>query len=161
MKRILSIILAVAVLIALGFVIASQRQDAKEGSAVSAKDRETAAAAESSEAGAAQEKENAAPGGSDQAPQDQKNDDPTKEEHPSEAVGGNSPEGTIVTITADTAWTAWDAFLALSPEEQDAFMKSFENPEAFTEWMLAAQAEWAAAHPMEEIGPGDVIDFGG
>ena len=27
--------------------------------------------------------------------------------------------------------------------------------------MLAAQAEWAAAHPMEEIGPGDVIDFGG
>ena len=72
----------------------------------------------------------------------------------------DSQAGTIISITPDTAWTAWDDFLALSPEEQDAFMHSFENLDAFTEWMVAAQKEWAAAHPTEEIGPGDVIHIG-
>ena len=57
-------------------------------------------------------------------------------------------------------WTEYDEFLSKSPEEQDEFMKSFENPEAFTEWLLNAQKEWAEAHQAEEIGPGGVIDLG-
>ena len=59
-----------------------------------------------------------------------------------------------------TVWTEYDEFLSKSPEEQDEFMKSFESPEAFTEWLLNAQKEWAEAHQAEEIGPGGVIDLG-
>ena len=75
--------------------------------------------------------------------------------------GEDSSEKNPVTIEGDNAWTEWDSFLSMSPQEQDAFMQSFESPDAFASWMVAAQAEWAAAHPTEEIGPGDVIDFGG
>ena len=64
------------------------------------------------------------------------------------------------TQTPTTAWTAWDAFLALSPREQDEFMKSFDSVEAFTEWMVAAQREWAAAHPAEEIPADGTITIG-
>ena len=59
-----------------------------------------------------------------------------------------------------SVWTEYDEFLSKSPEEQDEFMKSFESPEAFTEWLLNAQKEWAEAHQAEEIGPGGVIDLG-
>ena len=59
-----------------------------------------------------------------------------------------------------TVWTEYDEFLSKSPEEQDEFMRSFEGPEAFTEWLLNAQKEWAEAHKAEEIGPGGVIDLG-
>jgi hypothetical protein len=76
-------------------------------------------------------------------------------------VGGTPSEPTVVPITEDTAWTEWDTFISLSPDQQDAFMQSFENIDAFVAWMTSAQAEWAAAHPMEEIGPGSVIDFSG
>ncbi len=84
------------------------------------------------------------------------------EERTDLVIGGeDSSEKNPVTIEGDNAWTEWDSFLSMSPQEQDAFMQSFESPDAFASWMVAAQAEWAAAHPTEEIGPGDVIDFGG
>ncbi len=76
-------------------------------------------------------------------------------------VGGTPSEPTVVPITEDTAWTEWDTFISLSPDQQDAFMQSFESIDAFVAWMTSAQAAWAAAHPMEEIGPGSVIDFSG
>ena len=39
-------------------------------------------------------------------------------------------------------------------------MKSFDSVEAFTEWMVAAQREWAAAHPAEEIPADGTITIG-
>ena len=69
------------------------------------------------------------------------------------------PEQTPTPTTTE-AWTAWDSFLALSPQAQDEFMKSFDSVEAFTEWMLAAQREWAAVHQPEEIPPDGSITIG-
>ena len=88
-------------------------------------------------------------------------EDNTPEEHlEAGIVGGEPTEQEVVTIVGDNAWTEWDTFLSLSPEEQDAYMQSFESPEAFAAWMVSAQQEWADAHPTEEIGPGGVISFG-
>ena len=87
---------------------------------------------------------------------------PAADEDPvSGTMEEDSSEGTIVNVSPDTAWTDWDDFLAMTPEEQDAFMQSFDSVEDFKDWMVAAQKEWAAAHPMEEINPGDVIHIGG
>lgn len=81
---------------------------------------------------------------------DQENKEEQQEENSSEAEP----------IQGDDAWTDYDTFLAKSPAEQDAFMKSFDSPEAFANWLVKAQKEWAAAHPAAEIGPDGVIDFG-
>lgn len=62
--------------------------------------------------------------------------------------------------SAGEAFTEYDAFMAKSPSEQDAFMKSFGSTEAFTEWLVKAQKEWAEAHPAEEIGSDGVINLG-
>lgn len=73
----------------------------------------------------------------------------------------NKPENGETQVGSEgSAWTEYDEFLSKSPEEQDEFMKSFDSPEAFTEWLLNAQREWAEAHQAEEIGPGGVIDLG-
>ena len=73
----------------------------------------------------------------------------------------NEPDKEETRVGSEGAvWTEYDEFLSKSPEEQDEFMKSFESPEAFTEWLLNAQREWAEAHQAEEIGPGGVIDLG-
>ena len=64
------------------------------------------------------------------------------------------------TANTSNVWTAWDTFLALSPAAQDEYMKSFESIEAFTAWMVSAQAEWAAAHQPEEISPDGSITIG-
>ena len=90
-------------------------------------------------------------------------DDPEERVEVGTGTSGEEPtlDPSVITITGDEAWTDWDTFLSLTPEEQDRFMRSFESPEAFAAWMRAAQTAWAAAHPMEEIGPGSVIDLGG
>ena len=97
-----------------------------------------------------------APGGKEIEQADEPEDEPVIG-----LVGDDTGEGTVINVTPDTGWTDWDTFLAMTPEEQDEFMLSFESMEAFTEWMTTAQKEWAAAHPTEEIGPGDVIHIGG
>ena len=71
-----------------------------------------------------------------------------------------SDKGETQVGSEGSVWTEYDEFLSKSPEEQDEFMRSFEGPEAFTEWLLNAQKEWAKAHQAEEIGPGGVIDLG-
>ena len=93
----------------------------------------------------------------------------TGAENKSEAESESDPAGTSSpqnennqekTESSAYVWTEWDSFLALSPAEQDAFMKSFESPDAFASWMVAAQAEWAAAHPTEEMPADGVITIG-
>lgn len=56
--------------------------------------------------------------------------------------------------------TSYEQFLALSSEQKDEFMHSFESMDAFFEWLTAAQEEYKNAHPEIEIGPGDIIDLG-
>ena len=53
----------------------------------------------------------------------------------------------------------YEEFYALTPEQKDAFLNSFESYEAFYEWLTAAQSEFAQAHPDFEIGPGGMIDL--
>ena len=55
--------------------------------------------------------------------------------------------------------TGYEEFYALTPEQKDAFLNSFESYEAFFEWLTAAQSEFAQAHPDFEIGPGGMIDL--
>ena len=75
--------------------------------------------------------------------------------------GTGTPTGESGHTEAPSAvWTEWDSFLAMSPAAQDEFMMSFESIDAFTAWMVAAQQEWAAAHPTEEIGPDGAITIG-
>ena len=54
---------------------------------------------------------------------------------------------------------SYEVFYALSPEEKDAFLESFESYQAFYEWLIAAQAEFKQLHPDIEIGPGSSIDL--
>lgn len=44
----------------------------------------------------------------------------------------------------DPAVTAYEAYLAMSPEEQQAFFESFSSPEAFIAWFNTAKAEYDA-----------------
>lgn len=66
---------------------------------------------------------------------------------------------TPVPVPEDPAQTAYELFYAMSPEQKDAFLNSFESYEAFYEWLVAAQAEFKEKHPDIEIGPGGVIDL--
>ena len=77
-----------------------------------------------------------------------------------EEASGQQEEESGQKPAEDSAWTEYDDFMAKSPAEQDAFIKSFENMDAFTEWLVKAQKEWTEAHPVEEIGPGGTIDLG-
>ena len=85
----------------------------------------------------------------------------TSKQEDKESSSNNKPDKEETQAGSEgSVWTEYDEFLSKSPEEQDEFMKSFESPEAFTEWLLNAQREWAEAHQAEEIGPGGVIDLG-
>lgn len=156
MKKRITIIAAALLLIALVVLFATRRHDVKEPSPAG----DPAPAAETEAPGSQEKKPNTPSAGSE--PQTPPEKEPGEDEEPVPGtLGGDDSEGTIVNATPDTAWTDWDEFLAMTPEEQDAFMQSFETVEDFKDWMVAAQKEWAAAHPMEEIGPGDVIHIGG
>ena len=87
-------------------------------------------------------------------------DEKKQEEHSTEENDGSRKDQNEKETDNSAASTEYDAFLAKSPAEQDAFMKSFGNEEAFTEWLLKAQKEWAEAHPASEIGPDGTIDLG-
>ena len=156
MKKRIAIICAVLLLIVLVVFFATRRNDVKAPSPA----EEPAPVAET-EAPGSEEKISEA-GGTGANTQIPPKGEPAEDAEPvSGTLGGDASEGTIVNVTPDVAWTEWDEFLAMTPEEQDAFMQSFESLEAFKDWMVAAQQEWAAAHPAEEIGPGDVIHIGG
>ena len=182
MKKTIVIIIILAVLIAAAVIILSVRSCSRstdspdvDSQAVSTSDQSVVPAEKQQDSGSAEAgestaaetpEEEAAP----EATPTSASDAPSSDEDESEErevigiVGGGdsaSEPSTIIVSeeTADNAWTEWDSFMAMSPAAQDEYMKSFESLDAFTAWMVAAQKEWAAAHPMEEIGPGSVIDF--
>ena len=57
------------------------------------------------------------------------------------------------------AMTQYEVFLNYSDVEKDAFMESM-GPEAFYQWLVAAQAEYESQQPAPiEIAPGQTIDL--
>lgn len=55
--------------------------------------------------------------------------------------------------------TEYEKYLAMSGQQQKAFMESFDSIEAFFEWLNEAKAEYEAANPAIEIDD-VVIDLG-
>lgn len=94
---------------------------------------------------------------------------PVEDEEPEDTAPAPTPSATPAPSPSPTepqsqgpvtpALTEYEVFYALSPEQKDAFLNSFESYEAFYEWLIAAQAEYAAVHPEIEIGPGGTIDL--
>lgn len=101
----------------------------------------------------------------DTVPSSDSSEDATATDKP-----GNNTDDTAVTETTVPAETTapaieivptteYEWYHALSGEEQEAYMESFESTAAFFKWYNAAKAEYEAQHPSIEIGDG-VIDFG-
>ena len=162
MKKKIGIAIAIVALLLLVIVIAVMPRNAKTPLVTPAEEPASPAETEVQTPGSqtpdadGTDTKTQAPGEEEIKPEDEPEDEPA-----GGIVGEDEGEGTVVNVTPDTNWTDWDTFLAMTPEEQDEFMLSFESLEAFTEWMTTAQKEWAVAHPAEEIGPGDVIHIGG
>lgn len=53
----------------------------------------------------------------------------------------------------------WEEFYALSPEQKDAYLDSFDDYEKFFRWMTKAQERFKTEHPEAEIGPDGSIDL--
>lgn len=53
----------------------------------------------------------------------------------------------------------WEEFYALSPEQKDAYLDSFDDYEKFFSWMTKAQERFKTEHPEAEIGPDGSIDL--
>lgn len=64
-----------------------------------------------------------------------------------------------VPMPEEPAKSSYEEFYALSPEQKDEFMHSFDSLDDFYDWLTAAQAEFKNLHPEIEIGPGGVIDL--
>ncbi len=52
-----------------------------------------------------------------------------------------------------SATVSWEDFMAMTPEEQEAFFESFESPEAFEAWMNAEQPVVGEQEPEKEKYP--------
>ena len=52
-------------------------------------------------------------------------------------------------------------FLEMSPSEQQAYMESYGDIEAFLTWYRLAEEEYKAEHKEIEIGGDGIIDIGG
>lgn len=52
--------------------------------------------------------------------------------------------------------TEYEKYNAMSGEEQEAFIDSFESIQAFMDWYNAAKAEYDALHPGIDIGDGNI-----
>ena len=50
----------------------------------------------------------------------------------------------------------YEEYLALSAEEQKAYMASFDSLDDFMEWVIAARDKYNAEHATPEIGDGDL-----
>ncbi len=72
----------------------------------------------------------------------------------------NPPE-TNPPATNNPDAASYEAYLAMSGEEQSAFINSFSSTTAFFEWRNAAKAAYEAQNPDIEIGNGGSIDLGG
>ena len=59
----------------------------------------------------------------------------------------------------EPAKTSYELFMDLSPELKDEFLHSFDDYDAFYDWLVAAQAEYSSLHPEIEIGADGVIDL--
>lgn len=70
-------------------------------------------------------------------------------EVPGETEGGSA--GAVV--------TDYESFLAMSPEEQQKYVESFESIDQFFAWYNAAKEEYEAANPPIDVGDGN-IDIG-
>lgn len=88
--------------------------------------------------------------------------DDTKDETGSdkgEEQGTDEPEPSSVPLPEDLNTFGYAEFHALSPEQKDEFLHSFEDYEAFYNWYVAAQAAFVKEHPDIEIGPDGSIDL--
>lgn len=79
---------------------------------------------------------------------------------PGASSGGSTESDTGNKPAADSSTMSWEEFDALSASEKDAYMQSFDDLEAFTEWLLKAQADYTENHPTEEIGADGMITIG-
>ncbi len=52
--------------------------------------------------------------------------------------------------------TSYEMYVAMSPEEQEAFFATFDGMEAFVAWYNMAKSEYEASNPNVEIGDGAV-----
>ena len=53
----------------------------------------------------------------------------------------------------------YEKYLAMSPEKQEAYFETFDDPDDFIKWYNAAKAEYDATHEGEEV-EGGGIDIG-
>lgn len=72
---------------------------------------------------------------------------PQKETEP--ATKETEPAQTVP--QSEQAQTEYERYMAMSGDEQYAFFQSFASPEAFMDWMNAAQAEYEEKYPSKEL----------
>ena len=69
------------------------------------------------------------------------------------------PVVTTPAIQEAQAPTDYETYLAMSGEEQQAFVESFDSMEAFFAWFTAAKEEYESTHQDIEINGDEVIKF--
>lgn len=89
-------------------------------------------------------------------PTDPKPTEPTKPTETTDPTEGTKP---AEDESSDGNLTEYEQFQNMSPEQQQAYMESFESIEAFFEWLNEAKEAYEKANPPIEVGSG-IIDIG-
>ena len=69
-------------------------------------------------------------------------------------TGGSTGSADVPTVGG----SSYESYIAMSGEQQEAFINQFASVAEFVQWYNAAKAEYDAAHPDIEIGGDTVID---
>ena len=70
-----------------------------------------------------------------------------------------TPTPSDVPLPSDPSKLKYEEFYALSPEQKDDFLHSFESYDAFYDWLIDAQAKFTKEYPDIEIGTDGTIDL--
>lgn len=95
----------------------------------------------------------------DPKPTTPKPTEPTKPTKPTETTDPTEGTKPAEDESSDGNLTEYEQFQNMSPEQQQAYMESFESIEAFFEWLNEAKEAYEKANPPIEVGSG-TIDIG-
>ena len=92
---------------------------------------------------------------SEPATEPEEKDEPTTPGTSQQPTTGDSTGSTNIPTAGGSAY---ESYIAMSGEQQQAFIDQFASVAEFVNWYNAAKAEYDAAHPDIEIGGDTVID---
>lgn len=79
---------------------------------------------------------------------------------PDDSQSGSTDDTTEDTPENNPTELTYEEYLAMTPEEQDAFFDQFDSFDAFSAWLSAAKAEYDKNKEEIEVGSGGSIDLG-